>query len=207
MTIKILAIDTSTDACSVALNINHQITERFEIAPRNHAQIILPMIDKVLIDADLKLQNLDAIAFGRGPGSFTGIRIATAIIQGLSLGTGKPVIAISTLRAIAQTAFRESKHPQIFAWLDARMQQIYWGLYEVDAEGIMQHHSTEQVQNRETIILPTGNWFEFSCPPRAYDIALIAAQEYHSGHFLSANEVRPVYLRDEVAKIKGEHEK
>src|SRR5437868_5852357 len=118
---KILAVDTSTDACSAALSMNNILFERFSVAARSHTHLILPMIDSLLSEAQTSLQELDAFAFGAGPGSFTGLRIASAIIQGLSFGSQKPVIPISTLRSLAQAAYREFKVKQVFAWLDARL--------------------------------------------------------------------------------------
>ncbi len=212
----ILAIDTSTDACSAALFIstdgtksnNSKTIERFELAPRAHTHLILPMIDELLKEAGLKLQDVDAFAFGQGPGSFTGVRIAASIIQGLSFGVAKPVIPISTLRAIAQGAYRESGITQCFAWLDARLEQIYWGLFKLDSHNIMQAVTKEGVESENLIELPEGfraeDWPKISNYPRAADIAHIAAALYQSGHLLKPEDAQPVYLRDEVVKKKKE---
>lgn len=197
---KLLAVDTSTDACSAALVLDNTFLERFEIASRTHTQLLLPMIDSLLKEAGIALSELDAFSFGCGPGSFTGLRIATAIIQGLSFGTGKPVIPISTLRALAQGAYRETQNKQVMAWLDARLQQIYWGLYRVDEQGIMQSATIEHVQDPLTIVLPEGDWHKITGFPKARDIALIAVTEYKLGHMVSAEAAQPVYIRDDIVR-------
>lgn len=137
----ILAIETATEACSAALMIsangNIKKYERFQLAPREHTKLILPMLDEVFAEAGIKLRDVDAIAFGRGPGAFTGLRIAAGIAQGLSLSVDKPVIPVSTLQALAFQALDESNLDQgnkgdttIIAALDARMGEIYWGEFK-----------------------------------------------------------------------------
>ncbi len=118
---KILLLDTSTFACSAALMIDEHITAHFEIAPRQHARLILPMIDKLLSDAELSLSNLDGIAFCQGPGSFTGIRLAASVVQGLAYGANLPVIPISTLAAMALGAYRKYGVQCVLSALDAKM--------------------------------------------------------------------------------------
>ncbi|MBD1571825.1 tRNA (adenosine(37)-N6)-threonylcarbamoyltransferase complex dimerization subunit type 1 TsaB [Vibrio sp. S17_S38] len=135
MSAKILALDTSTENCSVALMVNDQLYTRSEIAPRDHTKKILPMVDEVLKEADVSLQDLDALAFGRGPGSFTGVRIGIGIAQGLSFGAELPMIGISTLAAMAQASYRVHKSKQVVAAIDARMSEIYWGQYQREADG------------------------------------------------------------------------
>jgi len=102
---KLLAVETSTEACSAALYIDGIVNERFELTPKEHTRLILPMIDSLMSDAGLKPQQLDALAFGCGPGSFTGVRIATGVIQGIAFGADLPVVPVSTLAAIAQDFF------------------------------------------------------------------------------------------------------
>src|SRR5437762_3413401 len=123
----ILAIETSTDACSVALYTPKQTYSLFEVQPQAHAQLLLGMVDNVRRQAGIELKELSAFAFGRGPGSFTGVRIAASVVQGLAFGVNKPIIPVSSLQALAQQAYNKSKSPNIIAMLDARMHEIYCG--------------------------------------------------------------------------------
>ncbi len=199
-TIKLLAIDTATDACSVALYLHDQILERFCIAVRTHTHLLLPMIDDLLREADISLAEIDAFAFGRGPGSFTGIRIACSVIQALSFGINKPVVPVSTLRALAQGATRTSGATQVFASLDARLESLYWGLFEMGAEGIMQPASDEHLSLADQIHLPAGVWQKITGYPHAEDIARIGAYEYQVGHAVAAALALPIYLQNEIVK-------
>ncbi|MDG6896524.1 tRNA threonylcarbamoyladenosine biosynthesis protein TsaB [Actinobacillus delphinicola] len=122
----LLALDTSTEACSVALLHNGQITSLDEVASRTHTQRILPMIDEILAQSGLRLNQVDALVFGRGPGSFTGVRVGTGIVQGLALGADLPVIGISDLEAMAQQAFEQNQATQVMTAIDARMNEVYF---------------------------------------------------------------------------------
>ena len=124
--LTLLALDTSTEACSVALLYNGEKTSLNELAQRTHAKRILPMVDEILTDSGLKLNQLDALAFGRGPGSFTGVRVGAAIAQGLALGADLPVIPISNLTAMAQAAFELYQAENVAAAIDARMNEVYF---------------------------------------------------------------------------------
>ena len=128
---KILAIDTATEACSVALMIDDKIDDIFEVCPQQHSQRVLPMIDTLLERNNIKLKDLDALAFGRGPGSFTGVRIATGIVQGLALGADLPVVEVSTLAAMAQQNYEEYGYVRTRVLIDARMAEVYMGDFEV----------------------------------------------------------------------------
>jgi tRNA threonylcarbamoyladenosine biosynthesis protein TsaB len=131
---KILAIDTATEACSVAL-LNEGIQDViFDICPQQHSQRILPMIDEILSKHGLTVNDLDALAYGRGPGSFTGVRIATGIVQGLALGADLPVIEVSTLAAMAQQNYMQNGHRVSKVLIDARMQEVYFGHYAIADE-------------------------------------------------------------------------
>jgi tRNA threonylcarbamoyladenosine biosynthesis protein TsaB len=152
ISLKILALETSTNACSAALQLgdalNFSCIERFEIAPRQHTQLILPMIESLLQEADFSVNDMDVLAFGRGPGAFTGVRVATGITQGISFGAGLPVAQISSLAAMAQGIVREhsinKKGQQILVANDARMDEIYFAAFENDA-GFMTLLGQEQI--------------------------------------------------------------
>jgi len=135
---NILAIDTATEACSVALQFNNTLVTRFEICPQQHSQRLLPMVDEALKEANVTLSDLDLLAFGRGPGSFTGVRIATGMIQGLALGTGLKVAGVSTLEAMAIEASLkiENKSALIAVASDARMDEVYFAVYAQSENGV-----------------------------------------------------------------------
>lgn len=131
--LKILAIDTATEACSVALNLHGAVTQRFEIAPNGHSRLVLDMAESLLKQCGLDLQQLDALAVDVGPGSFTGLRIGVGTAQGLAYGAGRKVIPVGSLEALAHGVFyefsHELTHATVLAAIDARMGQIYYGLY------------------------------------------------------------------------------
>nr|WP_136249787.1 tRNA (adenosine(37)-N6)-threonylcarbamoyltransferase complex dimerization subunit type 1 TsaB [Ningiella ruwaisensis] len=135
---KILAIDTATEACSAALLIEEQgevtIDEIFEVCPQQQSQRILPMLDELLSRNNLNVSDLDALAYGRGPGSFTGVRIASSTIQGLALGADLPVLEISTLAAMSQECAKRCQVKHVLSLIDARMGEVYFGLYEYDLQ-------------------------------------------------------------------------
>lgn len=222
---KILAFDTATAACSAALSIRGEIRDQCEIAPQRHAELILPMVDKLLREAGITLKQLDAIAFGQGPGSFMGVRIAAGVAQGLAFGSDLPVIPVSTLQALAQTAYQQTHYPDIIAAWDARMQAIYWGAYRLGDHQIMTPVSVDALSAPTEIVLPAGipwhlagnAWQAYrqelapvlvSHPeiidiyPQANAIIRIAERLYQQGKVRSALEIEPVYLRDQVAHIK-----
>lgn len=222
---KLLAIDTSTIACSAALFDGGDPHERFEIAPRGHAELLLPMVDDLLAGAGWSRQQLEVVAFGRGPGAFTGLRIAAGVAQGIAFGLGIPVVPVSTLAALALGAARDGRGGRILAAMDARMREIYWGVYELDAGGALVARGAEQVCTPMDALLPDGDgWFgagdawdvygdilrlrlgprlagqDAGCYPHARDIALLAAPIYMEGGGLPPEQAQPVYLRDNVAQ-------
>ncbi|MGP1956779.1 MAG: tRNA (adenosine(37)-N6)-threonylcarbamoyltransferase complex dimerization subunit type 1 TsaB [Arsenophonus sp. NC-PE1-MAG3] len=224
MAIHILAIDTATEACSVALWRDGKIFTRFAITPREHIKKILPMIEQCLIDAHLDLKHIDVLAFGRGPGSFTGVRIAVSIAQGLAFGADLLLIGISSLLTMAQGAYRQSGIEKVLVAIDARMGEIYSACYELKADGFWQGEETESVLKPEQflarinslsgqwVIAGTGwsaypilrmtnlNLLESSiCLPDAQDMLSIALQEWKKGKTIDVEEVKPVYLRNEVS--------
>jgi tRNA threonylcarbamoyladenosine biosynthesis protein TsaB len=223
---KLLALDTATDACSAAVLVDGQIYERFEWAPRRQAELILPLIEAVLAEASLGPRQLDALAFGRGPGAFTGLRIAAGVVQGIAFASDRPVVPISTLATIARQVYRRYGAEHIAVALDARMGEVYWGAYQADADGDLVLCGDERVAAATTVTLPVGgNWqgagsgwevygealgrrldvttWWSDCPPRAGDIAWLAARAWQRGETVSAEQALPVYLRDEVAVKPG----
>lgn len=224
---NILVIDTATEACSVALEMNGQVFNQFEICPQQHSQRILPMIDEVLNSASCSLQDVDYLAFGHGPGSFTGVRIATGVLQGLALGTGHKVVGISTLAAMAQQAFAEHQSEKVVAAIDARMSEVYFGQYQA-VQGVMQLVDEEQVlppEEAQQLIsdknaqgVGTG-WqayetlnsqnkvkpLEHVLYPNAVYMLPLAKQLIEQGKAQEADDIQPVYLRDKVTwkKLPG----
>jgi tRNA threonylcarbamoyladenosine biosynthesis protein TsaB len=148
---KLLAIDTSTECASVALVTQGVFSGMEQPAQRQHAQLLLPMIEKLLVDADLRLDQLDGIVFGRGPGSFTGLRITCSVVKGLAYAHSLPVFPVSSLAAIANEAIHQQKtypNQAVLAMIDARMNQVYWACYTSDGEV-----REEQVSNAPDIKL------------------------------------------------------
>lgn len=218
----LLALDTATEACSAALLHDGQVIHRFEVIPRLHAGRLLPMIEELLTEAGLRLNQVDALVFGRGPGAFTGVRIATGMVQGLAFATGKPVIDVSNLAALAQRAWREHQAESVCAAIDARMDEVYWGCYRLE-QGAMQLQGQEVVCAPEAVSVPSGfgaaqgagtGWqyadrlavqVTASWPqmlPDARDLLGLAMPRWLAGEVLDAADAQPVYLRDKVATPK-----
>jgi len=218
---KILAIETATEACSAALDIDDSCIHRFQVSPRRHTELILPMIDELLREADIQTRDLDAIAFGQGPGAFTGVRVAVGVIQGLAFAHDTPVIPISSLNALAQHFAHE--HSQVASAIDARMQEIYWGLFKKNDLGLMQQITEEKVCSPSDISKPSrGEWFGAGTGwntyseelqthfdhklsgfngdvfPSAKDIVALAKPAYLEGNAIPVEEATPVYLRNKV---------
>lgn len=220
----LLALDTATEACSVALLHDGKITSHYEVIPRQHAQKLLPMIQTLLADAGIALSAVDAIAFGRGPGAFTGVRIAIGVVQGLAFALERPVLPVSNLAVLAQRALREHGATQVAAAIDARMDEVYWGCYTEQA-GEMRLQGVEAVLPPEQVALPNGSggqWFgagtgwgygerlavkadgqDASMLPHALDLLTLAHFAWQRGESVPAEQAQPVYLRDKVATPKG----
>lgn len=223
---KVLALETATEACSAALYIDGEVVERYGLAPRQHHRLILPMIESLLGDAGLTLAQMDALAFGRGPGSFTGVRMAAGVVQGLAFGADLPVAPVSTLAALAQEAFAETRHEYAFPCIDARMGEVYWSVYQRDQEGFAWPVDGESVlppaqvsyrnqvwgigigsgwETYQTILRtrPDGEHVLGIIPgrfPRAAWVARLGARVLMQGGCVRAEEAQPIYLRDNVAK-------
>lgn len=221
---NILALDTSTEACSCALSIDGAIAEVFEYCPRQHAQKILPMIHALMAKHELGFSRIDAIAFGRGPGSFTGLRIAAGVTQGIAFAAELPVIPVSTLAAIALDVYQSTTSPRVLSCLDARIDEVYWGLFgfENGLPVLLKQEFLCKPENVRSALIeefPTivagGNGLQFinrfpaviqnriadylpELLPRAGQIAKIAAELWHRKIYVSAEEVAPVYLREQV---------
>lgn len=225
---KILAIETATESCSAALLLDGAITVRERIAPREHATLILRMCDELLGEAGLKPVDLDAVAFGRGPGSFTGVRIATGVIQGIAFAADLPVAPVSSLAALAQGAMRQDGAQRVLAAIDARMGEVYWAAFGA-SEGLVEPLSSEVVVAPEQVTIPPGgDWVGVGSGwgtyreilmergegrisgvqserfPLAQDVAVLAARALERGETVAAEQALPVYLRDNVAKKAGE---
>jgi tRNA threonylcarbamoyl adenosine modification protein YeaZ len=292
---KLLAVETSTEACSAALYIDGIINERFELAPKEHTKLILPMIDSLMSAAGLKPQQLDALAFSCGPGSFTGVRIATGVIHGIAFGADLLVVPVSTLAAIAQDFFDNNSKAQAklstilntatdsgfcpplpsgeacpepfdlalrqssggtsgqacrrgegeglqknanpdrpqcinvaFTAMDARMGEIFWGVYQRNEQGFAELMGKESVTPAAGVEFPdmTGvgvgsGWGVYSqelmtrlagrvsyCVidnlPRARAIARLGVRGFEQGLAVAVEQAMPVYLRDKVAKKESE---
>ena len=224
VSVRILAIETSGMACSAALYADGDIQQRYALAPRQHAALILPMIESLLVEAGIKVTQLDALAFGRGPGSFTGLRIAASVVQGIAFAAELPVVPVSTLAALALGAMRESGEAQVLAALDARKNEVYWGAYRHVDEDIARLQGDECVCLPETITEPQycnwvgagSGWAAYGplllartgdrvlrvlpdLEPVARDVARLAVDVFAKGQVISPEQVCPVYLRNNVA--------
>lgn len=140
-----LALDASTEACSVALQVNGKTFSRYELCPQSHSLRLLPMIDAVLNEANIKLAELDGLIFGQGPGSFTGVRIGVGVAQGLAFSADLPVVGVSSLQAMAQQAYIDHGQKQVVAAIDARMAEVYNGYFVLDEANVMQAQQAEAV--------------------------------------------------------------
>lgn len=218
---RILALDAATEACSAALLRGESLSERFEVIGRGHAGRLLPMADELLREAAIEVTQLDAVAFGRGPGGFTGLRIAAGLAQGLAAGAGKPVLPVSNLAAVAAAAARAHGMARVLVCMDARMGQVYWAAFDCSAP-------TPRALTRELLadpggVEPPGNEPYFAAGhgfdaypvlgtrlgsrlggidgkalPRAGEIARIGAADLAAGEAIPAARGLPVYLRDDV---------
>ena len=223
---RILALDTSTEACSVALLLDGELRMRFQLTERSHAELVLPMVEGVLEDAGISLTDLDGLAFGRGPGAFTGLRIACGVVQGLALGADLLVAPVSSLAAVAAqvpTAPGEA----VLVCNDARMGEVYWGVYRREADGRVTPLTDEVVSPPDAVgagMAPAGHAAGNALPrypalaerlraaglqfhegvyPRADAVARLGEIELAAGRGVSAEQALPVYVRDDVAKPGG----
>ncbi|MDY6920465.1 MAG: tRNA (adenosine(37)-N6)-threonylcarbamoyltransferase complex dimerization subunit type 1 TsaB [Pseudomonadota bacterium] len=226
MSARILAIDTTAEACSVALAVDGEPLAELTNEPRQHAERILPMVDRLLAAAGISLSQLDALAFGRGPGAFTGLRIAAGVVQGLALGADLPAIPVSSLAMLAHRGWREHRWPKCHAAFDARMGEVYWGSYVISGQGQVHNRGRECVAAPDQLMLQAGvsaepGWCGVGsgwcyrhalepltgplqgCDPtlttHALDLLWLAQTAYAAGDTVMAEQVAPVYLRNQVA--------
>jgi tRNA threonylcarbamoyladenosine biosynthesis protein TsaB len=220
---KLLAIETSTESCSVALLNQGEVVEEYQTAPRQHAELTLGMVERLMSSAGLAVGQLDAIAFGRGPGAFTGLRIGCGVVQGIAFAADLPVVPVSTLAAMAQGAVRQRQREKVVPVIDARMEEVYAGAYQVGEDGLVSPVTEECVCKPERLAqLDGAGWFgvgsgwqsygetlasalgdalagwEGDFYPHAQDVARLAAAAYEQGLAVTAEQALPVYLRDQV---------
>ena len=216
---KLLALDTSTEACSVAVSMDGVIHERVDHG-QHHSELILTMVQQVLADSGLTLQQLDAIAFSRGPGSFTSLRIGAGVVQGLAFGANLPVVPVSSLAVLAQGV----DAPKVLAAFDARMNQVYWGAFARNEKELVELQGQEIVIAPTVVPLPEGNgwvgagsgWDQYAAVltarlcnhvsewrkqmfPKARYVAELGLEFFKAGQIVTAEQALPVYIRDEVA--------
>lgn len=223
---KLLAFETATEACSVALWIDGEVRERFEVVPRRHAELSLPWAEQLLAEAGIAKAQLDAIAVGRGPGAFTGVRLGISIAQGIALALDLPVVAVSTLAALAMRA----SGGRILAAIDARMGEVYLGSFTHDGaelravgpEAVLAPESAPVPQGRDWHGVGTGfaagdgalrerlqqclEAVDATALPRAADVARLAIAAHARGEGVAAERVQPAYLRDHVALTLAEQQ-
>jgi len=224
---KLLAIETSTEACSIALWIDGDVRERHELAPRRHAELALAWCDGLLAEAGVAKRALDAIAVGRGPGAFTGVRLAVALAQGMALALDRPVVPVSSLAALALEAPEDEA--AILAVIDARMGEVYAACYRRDDAGGLVALDEERVCTPATLVLPEATvwqvvgsgWATYAEVlrghltgslkhadgdryPQARHVAELAVREYQAGRAVPPEQALPVYLRDKVALTLAE---
>lgn len=219
---NLLAIETATETCSVALSTGGEVLERYQHAPRKHAELLLPWTQQLMAEAGLDFGSLDAIAFSRGPGSFTSLRIGIGVVQGLAWASGRPIIPVSSLAATAQSAADEGIGVALVA-LDARMGEVFTGAFAVNERGVMIPITDERVCSPDDVTPPTragavgvGVGFARYAAleklstqldgvrsdlwPSASSVITLAREWLRDNEALPAEQAQPVYLRDNVAK-------
>jgi len=227
---NILAIDTATDACSVALRLSGTLRQRRELIPRRHDRRVFAMLDEIVPAGSLRAAGVELLAYNRGPGSFTGLRIAAGAIQGLAYASELPVAGVSTLACMAQGAWRRKLVPReavALVLLDARVDEVYWGLYR-NRRGLAEALREDTVSAPADVAVPRSARvrpdlplaalgsglryldrlpaalvadLEIRCAgiwPDSVDILDLAQREYGAGRTLAAEQVQPVYLRNEI---------
>jgi tRNA threonylcarbamoyladenosine biosynthesis protein TsaB len=224
---RILALDASTDVCAAALGDGVSWGERAETAGQRHSELLLPMIRALLTEARLGLRDLDGIAFGAGPGSFTGLRIACGVAQGLALGANLPLVGVATLEAMAETARMRTGCTRVIAALDARMQEIYFAAYEHDGTRWRDRVAPMVVAPGSATVPAGAGWSgvgngfaaypalrehlagalgscDESILPTAVAIGALALPRFAAGEGVPARDAAPFYVRHRVALTSAE---
>jgi len=227
---NILAFDTATDICTVALHCGSETLELNEHKPQQQAALLLPSIDKLIAQAGIQVSQLDGIVFGRGPGSFTGLRIAASTAQGIALGADIGVIGISTLACLAQGCARETQATNVLVLLDARLSEVYCSRYSIVADGVAAPMSEEQLlapaqlqaimqsdspltvcgsglnEYRDAITPLIHNHIQLdeNRLPNANDLITLAMPTIKKGVWLPPEAALPVYIRDQVALTEAQ---
>jgi len=223
---KLLALDTSSVACSVALQIDDEVTERHEEQPREHTRLLLPMIDAVLRRGGVHVADLDAIVLGNGPGSFIGMRIAASVAQGLAFASGLDIVPVSSLAAVAAQVFDEHEAAEVVVTQDAHMQEVYLGIFRSDEAGIPSAVIPERLQRASPVseleaktagprlaagfgwqrypALLAANRAQFDAVvdvshPRAKFLLPLGASGLAGGAAVPPADISPAYLRQKVA--------
>ena len=224
---KLLAFDTSTDACTVAVMVDRQVHVDHRLAARQHGTLLLPMIDKLMAQAGITAAQLDALIYGRGPGSFTGVRIGVATAQGIALGADIGVCGVSTLQSIAQGCHRQHADTSVAVSIDARMDEVYFCEYQCDQHELMMPLADEQIARPDAVHREAARYWAGSgaeryeqilqekysvditcirreCLPQAVDLLTIGAGRIRQGQLEPAELASPVYLRNSVALTTAE---
>lgn len=227
---NILALDTATECCSVALLADGGLIDRQQLSGRHHGEHVLPMIEAVLAEAGLVRAQLDGIAVGRGPGGFTGVRLAVSVAQGLAFALDRPVVTVSSLAALAMEAPVDDA--AILAVIDARMGEVYAGAFRPVADGLVEAANEECVAAADALDLPAASawnvvgtgWGGYADAlgqrltgalrhadaeryPQARHVARLALPRFMAGDVLAPEQALPVYLRDKVAQTMRERGK
>jgi tRNA threonylcarbamoyladenosine biosynthesis protein TsaB len=220
---KLLAIDTSSNACSVALQVDDETSEKHVVEPREHTRILVPMIEEILQNAGIALSDLDAVVLGNGPGSFIGMRIGASVAQGICYGAGLEIVPLSSLAAIAAEAMEEHDADKVLVVQDARMHEVYLGRYYRDADGLPEANGEDEIRAigvfddlGEKHVAAGGAWQKFPelavenrewisrsldiSVPRAAYLLRSGARALQNGGAIPADALVPSYIRVKVAE-------
>lgn len=224
---KLLALDTTSVACSVAVSIDDAIWERYEEQPREHTRLLLPMIQGVLQEAEVTLSELDAIVLGNGPGSFIGMRIAASVAQGLAFGSGLDIVPVSSLAAVAAEVFADGDATEVVVTQDAHMNEVYLGIFAKGSDDLPIPLAPERLQLQEAIaefnndaegprIAAGAGWQRYPAllannidsidtvsdrlHPRARNLLGLGVRSLETGFSVAPAKIMPAYLRQKVAE-------